>query len=257
VAIVLAVLVVVAAAAVMVLFFPEASVRWLVGGGSSKAAPAKVAETPTTVPSGAERSAPPTPETAAKPAAPTPGGPAPSGPAEAQAAATPTAEPDVEPPPAPEPATAPALRAQGPAPNPPPVREPAPARTTPRPAAAAAPPATGTFHKVLNIISEPHGNELQVTIFLDGRVEEWQYSVARLESPPRELVRIQGVEQPFPRSELVVSSDLAERIRVGFHPERRTSELHVVVDLANPGVVLDRSEAAGKEIRLFFSRGES
>ncbi len=243
VAVVLAVLVVVAAAAVMVLFFPELSVRWLVGEGTSKAAPERVAERPSAPPGGVEQ-----------PVAPP--------------AATPTTEPDVEPPPVAEPAPASRTRTSAPSPEPAPVPKPAaapppaprPAPASSRPAAragnAASPAAGATFSKVLNIISEPQGDELAVTIFLDGRVEEWQYSVARLQSPPRELVRIQGIHQPFPRSELPVSNALARRIRVGFHPEKPKSELHVVVDLAGPGVALERSEAAGKEIRLYFSKSD-
>ncbi len=148
----------------------------------------------------------------------------------------------IEPPAEPEPAA--------------PESAPASPAPAPGPAPATPPAAAATASRVLNVIWERQGDELLVTVFLDGRVEEWQYSVARLASPPRELVRIQGIRQPFARSELPVSSDLAERVRIGFHPGRRGSELHLVVDLADPGVVLDKSEAVGQEIRLYFARSE-
>jgi hypothetical protein len=106
---------------------------------------------------------------------------------------------------------------------------------------------------VLNVIWEPAGEGLTVTVFLDGPVQEWNYSVDRLETPPRVVVRVQGVDRPFPRSAIPVGTELVERIRLGFHPERRESELHLVLDLATPEAEV-RSEAAGSEIRLHVAR---
>lgn len=255
---VLIVLLLVAGGAVMVLFFPEASVRWLVGGDGTKGAPARTAQGPAAErPPAVGESQPRRPPPAA--ASPTAEPPVATGSAEPPGAATEPATPPAAESPSPEPASPgasvprPSSRAR---PAPPPEPEPAP-RPAPRETAPAPAPSGAPFSRVLNVIWEPQGNDLLLTIFLDGRVEEWQYSVARLASPPRELVRIQGVKQPFARTEIDVTSPLAERIRIGFHPELRGSELHVVVDLAGPRVVLDRSEAVGQEIRLYFARAES
>jgi uncharacterized protein (TIGR02266 family) len=141
-----------------------------------------------------------------------------------------------------------------PAPGPEPAPPPAPAQA----ARAAAPPTAPSgaergFSRVLNVIWEPAGEGLTVTVFLDGPVQEWNYSVDRLETPPRVVVRVQGVDRPFPRSAIPIGTELVERIRLGFHPERRESELHLVLDLATPEAEV-RSEAAGSEIRLHVAR---
>ena len=54
-----------------------------------------------------------------------------------------------------------------------------------------------------------------------------------------------------------MGTELVERIRLGFHPERRESELHLVLDLATPEAEVVRSEAAGSEIRLHVARGDA
>ena len=116
----------------------------------------------------------------------------------------------------------------------------------------------GAFSRVLNVIWEGAGEELVVTVFLDGVIEEWNYSVSRLETPPpRALVRIQGIERPFARSAIPVGNELVERIRLGFHPGARESELHLVLDLATPDAGILRSEAAGSELRLVVGKNAS
>lgn len=121
-------------------------------------------------------------------------------------------------------------------------------------AVAPPPPAAGGFTRVLNVIWERRGDELLVTVFLDGPIQEWEYTVTRLGEPPRSLVVMRGVTRPFARTEIAVGTELVERIRVGFHPERPESELHVVVDFADPGAELLRSEAEGQELRLHIGR---
>ncbi|HUF79124.1 MAG TPA: hypothetical protein VMR44_09435, partial [Thermoanaerobaculia bacterium] len=118
--------------------------------------------------------------------------------------------------------------------------------------------AARTYSQVLNVIWEPAGEELTVTVFLDGTIGERDYSVVRLQvPPPRVLVRIPGVERPFPRSAIPVGTDLVEGIRLGFHPDRRESELHLVLDLATPEAGVVRSEAAGSELRLVVGKNGS
>jgi hypothetical protein len=104
------------------------------------------------------------------------------------------------------------------------------------------------------VIWEPRGEELLVTVYLDGPIEEWEYTTTRLDAPPRALVAIRGVTRPFPRAEIPVGTDLVERIRIGFHPERPESELHLVVDLAGPEAALVRTETDGQELRLHVGR---
>jgi hypothetical protein len=119
-------------------------------------------------------------------------------------------------------------------------------------------PEEDPFTRVQNITWEDRRDELLITIHLDGAVEEWDYAHARLEAPPRELIRIRGVRERFPRSTIPVAAGFVQRVRTGFHPKGRSTrdedELHVVLDLEDPAVFLERSEAGNREIRLYLTR---
>jgi hypothetical protein len=54
-----------------------------------------------------------------------------------------------------------------------------------------------------------------------------------------------------------VAAGLVERVRTGFHPQRGEDELHVVLDLEDSSVFLERSEAGDREIRLYLTREQS
>lgn len=227
-AVLLALALLVALAAAFFLLFPETAMRLLLGEGGGGDEPGEVVE----VVAGDE--AEPEPVVPVEPSPEADPGAAEAPPEEAE-----EAEDEMgffEPP------------AEAPAPPP----EPAPA--PPPPAAPASDEDGRAFTRVLNLIWEPRGDEVLVTVFLDGPIEEWEYTVTRLNDPPRALVVIRGVTRPFPRAEIPVGTELVERLRVGFHPERPRSELHVVVDLADPGADLVRSEAEGQELRLFVGR---
>lgn len=234
-AVLLALALLVALAAAFFLLFPETAMRLLLGEGGGDGEPDEVVE----VVAGEEATVgEPEPVVPVEPAPETDAGAAEAPPEEAEDEMGFFDPPAETPAPAPEAAPAPA-----PAPPPPP---------------APAPGEDGrAFSRVLNLIWEPRDDEILVTVFLDGPIEEWEYTVTRLSEPPRSLVVIRGISQPFPRTEIPVGAELVERLRVGFHPERPRSELHVVVDLADPGADLVRSEAAGQELRLFIGRPPS
>lgn len=147
-----------------------------------------------------------------------------------------------------EPPAAPAV-APDPAPEAPRVESPSPPTGDSAPVAFV--PEEEPFTRVLDIIWEELEDGLLVTLQLDGAVREGDVSHVRIDAPPpRELVKVRGVREPFPRSGLPVAATAVDRIRVGFHQQGVESELHVVLDLARPEVVLDRVEASGREIRL-------
>lgn len=141
-------------------------------------------------------------------------------------------------------------------PEPEPEPEPAPPPPAPAEEPATPPEPSTPFTRVLNVTWEERGEETLVTVHLDGTIEEWGYSTVRLSDPPRELVRIDGVQRPFPRPTIPVGTALVERVRLGYHPEGRTRQMHVVLDLADPGARIDRSEAVGSELRLWIAPGE-
>lgn len=268
-AVLLAIAVVVAALAAFFLFFPETAMRLLVPGAGGDED--RVAEAGPTGPAVAAAEGERPGEPAVRPEAEGGSGPAPASPSAGAApersasAAEGTAPGEAgagekdhelgffEPAPTSSPPPAPRPEAQGATGErqvgvPAPVPTPAPPPEPPPPAAPA------RFSRVLNVVWEDLGDELQVTVFFDGVIQEWEYSTVRLEGPPRELVRIDGVAHPFPRTEIPVGTDLLKRIRVGFHPEGRQRQLHVVLDLATPDAELDRTEAKGTELRLYLAR---
>lgn len=113
--------------------------------------------------------------------------------------------------------------------------------------------------RVLNVTWEERSPGVVVTVYLDGSIEEWEYSRSRLAQPLRELVQIRGIQQAFARTAIPAGvpaeAPLLEGIRTGFHPEAQGGQLHVVLDLA-PGAIVERSEVVGSEIRLYLSRDE-
>lgn len=230
---------VVVLAAGLSLLFPETALRLLLGEDDA-------AEEPAAATAGAEApgEGPVEPVEPVEPVAPVePGETAPEAEGEEMGFFEPPA------PEAPEPAPPTAAPADAEPTPPPPPPEPAP---VPEPAAEAG---EAAFSRVLNVIWEERGDEVVVTVFLDGVLEEWDYTVSRLGvPPPRALVVLQGVEEPFPRTEIPVGTELVERIRIGFHPERPQSELHLVLDLATPEADLVRSRAEGRELRLHVGR---
>lgn len=235
----------VALAAAAVLIAPEAAQRWLLGGGSADG---------TAVARGPDGGGDRAPAGSADRGAPV----EPVSPEEAQRLPPPVddtggterendaaGEADEE---------QPGFFPPAPVPESPPLPEPAP-DPEPAPAPEPAPTSEASFSRVLNVVWEERGEETLVTVHLDGAIQEWSYSNVRLGSPARELVRIEGVERPFPRPAIPVGTDLVERVRLGFHPEGRTPQMHVVIDLADPQARLDRSEAVGAELRLWIAPG--
>jgi len=135
-----------------------------------------------------------------------------------------------------------------------PTSDASPGPSAGRPAPVPPAPEEEPFTRVLNITWEQLEGELLVTIYLDGAVREWDYSHVRVGSPPpRELVIVRGIREPFARTNIPVAAAMVDQIRVGFHPKRGGNELHVVLDVARPTVYLERMEASGREIRLYLT----
>ena len=212
-----------AAAAVYVIVSPDAGIRWALGGEESREAVETAAASEAAGADGRERPAAEEPAPDAQPSLARPATPPPP---PAPPAGTDTGEGSA--------ATA---------------REEVPEEAAPQPEAVA------PFTRVQNITWTDTAGGTEVTLHLDGSVREWDYSNLRLDAPPpRHLVRISGVDAPFPRPAIPVGGDLLRQIRVGYHPKPGGDELHVVLDLADPAVVVEGSEAEDREIRLFLSR---
>lgn len=117
------------------------------------------------------------------------------------------------------------------------------AAAVPGPAAASGGPVT----LVEEIRSWQRAGETVVTIQGNGELRASDYGELRLESPPRVVVKIFGIEEGY-RPLTAVDSPELRQIRTALHPD---SELHVVLDLSAADVEASVGVESGRlRIRL-------
>ena len=97
--------------------------------------------------------------------------------------------------------------------------------------------------------------ETVVTLWADGSFQEEQIDDFRVNGEqPREVVRIRGVQRPFTQNRIEMETDHVRQIRTGFHEDDGVRSLHIVADLVDVDVQLLRTEAAGEQLKVYFSR---
>jgi uncharacterized protein (TIGR02266 family) len=163
-------------------------------------------------------------------------------------------------PPAAAPAAAPAPRsktpppaAAPPAPAPAPLPAPAAGKRAPFPAVPedAGPPLTA----LEKITFEPAGGGTDVILWGNGAIPASVYARSRIDgNPPRELFRLSGILQPFARTRVVVGTPEVLQVRTGFHSGAHGNELHVVLDLATPGVTVTQVESGPQRLRIHLQK---
>lgn len=149
-----------------------------------------------------------------------------------------------------------------PAPEPTPEATPAPEPPLPAPARAVEPiPAVAedsgpALTRLERITSEPQpGGGTDIILWGDGAIRAESFTRTRLDgNPPRELVRLSGIRRQFPQTRVTVGTPEVLQVRVGFHPETGGGELHVVLDLARPNVVVTGVEPGENRLRIRLQR---
>ena len=234
------------------------ALRGWTGRGEEPAAPAAAAPV---LPAGAPTGVPP-PTGAAATAGPAAAGGAPAAsPPAGAAAASPrvnaTATPSAGNPRATSPPVAPPTPFAGSSPAvSPPATGAAPATGGRGAAGAAAPAAPGqaaagpTATAVEKITWERVRGGLDVVLWGNGAFRPELVDQARLARPVREVLRIRGISQPFAATQLRVGTPELLQIRVGLHREGGSSQLHVVLDLGGPEVVVTGIEPRDKQLRV-------
>jgi len=151
--------------------------------------------------------------------------------------------------------------APAPAPKAPPA-----AATSPAPAAGASPGPKAPFPAVPEetgppltalekITFEVAGGGTDVILWGNGAIPASIYTRSRIDgNPPRELFRLSGLRQPFGKPRLVVGTPELLQIRTGFHTGTHGNEVHIVLDLANPGVKVTQVEPGPQRLRIHLQR---
>lgn len=162
---------------------------------------------------------------------------------------------EAPPPAARRPLAAPAPAAPAPDAASPGAAEELPATVPPAPAAEPAAPTGPPATFVERITWEEASGGTDVILWGNGAIRSDRFTRDRIEgNPPRELIKLSGVERPFPGSRVVVGTGDVLQVRVGYHPKAGGNELHVVLDLAHPTVAVTRVEEGENQLRIHLQR---
>ncbi len=187
---------------------------------------------------------------------------------EPSVAATPAPPPPVveDVPPPPNPTAAPEITARSVETPPSTTPEKLPPRQTPSsvakaPVASKPPPPSapargkqGGFTRLLDVSWSTTASGLKVVLAADGPIPTGRYSYFRLPGETtREVVKLTGVRHGLATRHLAVDAPGIQQIRVGFHPKPR--EIHVVIDLANPGWKIVEVRNLGTELEVLLESG--
>jgi uncharacterized protein (TIGR02266 family) len=126
----------------------------------------------------------------------------------------------------------------------------APAAAEAAPAALAGPSVTA----LERITFEPAAGGTDVILWGNGAIRPEVYDQSHMGSPPRELIRLTGITRPFPAAKVAVGTGEVKQVRVGYHEKAGGNELHVVIDLADPGVQVTRIEAREKQLKIHLQK---
>ncbi len=110
--------------------------------------------------------------------------------------------------------------------------------------------------RVENITIDTEGDNTIVQIWADGGITPTNTRHLRLADPPRELIRILGVEAPYGAGMVEVGSTHVGRLRTGFHVGKGINEIHIVADLSDSSMRLQKFIINGNRLDIVFGHGD-
>lgn len=120
------------------------------------------------------------------------------------------------------------------------------AARTPSPTAA---PSGAPARGVQRVTWERRDGATEVVVLADGALPAGAASHQRIGgAAPRELFRLRGIARPLVPAAVEVGSPQLQRVRAGHHPELEPDELHLVLDLAGPGVEVAEARVDGRRL---------
>jgi len=117
-----------------------------------------------------------------------------------------------------------------------------------------APPTTRPANRIVSISAARIGDATVVDIRGNGALATDRVKFSLLDDPPRVWLRVRGIETFYRPNDIPVSSPEVARIRVGHHPEDTPVSLWVVLDLADPSVVVRETSSSGDTFRISVAR---
>lgn len=93
----------------------------------------------------------------------------------------------------------------------------------------------------------------EIVLLGNGAIRAESFTRTRIDgNPPRELIRLSGIRGQFSKTRVVVGTPEVLQVRVGYHPDK--GELHVVLDLARPNVVVTAVEPGQSRLLIRLQR---
>lgn len=117
----------------------------------------------------------------------------------------------------------------------------------------AQPLVSGALTAIESIEVDENDRTTLVILSGDGPLRD-RVSHTRLEAkPPREVIRIAGIERPFESSVLTpTDSEAIQRIQVALHPRQGGSDLHIALELADPEIRVVRIQPRGNTLLVYL-----
>ena len=79
-----------------------------------------------------------------------------------------------------------------------------------------------------------------ITVICAEPVDPGSFRSFPVPDPPRAVVVLEGIDAPFKPDFLAINDRYVQQVRLGYHPDRPTPELHVILDLNSDDIeVLD------------------
>jgi hypothetical protein len=111
-----------------------------------------------------------------------------------------------------------------------------------------------TATAVSDIRWEPRNEGTVIVIRGNGSLDRGRISVDALPTPPRIVLRMARITEPYRPLELEVGTAEVRRVRFGHHPELKPPALWIVLDLADPEARLEGIDVAGDTARVLVAR---
>ncbi len=118
------------------------------------------------------------------------------------------------------------------------------------------PPSAGAATRVARLSWQRSEGGTLVIVELDGDLGDDRYvHVPLAYTREREMIRLQGIVEPYTAGRIEVGSPEVLRIRTGHHPNSGGAELHVVFDFPAPGPRIDQIRGLGHRLEILVTGG--